>query len=372
MRIKQERCIIYTSILAGLLALTLGCPGTAFAQFISSNDLFLAPTDVPTDFYNERLISPGNSITFSVADVPGATGLLGVQILPVLAANPANSAGDYTASELANISVNNYGTYYAFQPNVDYKATTISNNASTATFGAEGTYFVQLKTTNGSSLKTTLIEVNTGDFFAEDPGHGVKDKAGPSNKIPSPSSNFQVISDDPMDNDAMKNAMKQFPNAPKLKNLNDLCKAVMEKFKANGNKKFSLDIIAHGYPGGVKIGTDYIDPRFPNLPGYTGMTPAQVQECLDPYVNCVTFYSCNTYSGAQGEDFIKAFRASIDTVQAFTGTVTISTTYFDEGAGSKKLNAQSPVPEPDSLALLIGFGISGTLFAFRRLRRRRN
>src|SRR5205814_1190399 len=105
----------------------------AWAQFIDSSSLFLAPTEVPTAIYDPIDLSPGASRSFSIADVSGATQLLGVHVLPILNENPFNTAGFYTPGDLASINVTNYATFYAFQPNVDYRATTISGNATTLT-----------------------------------------------------------------------------------------------------------------------------------------------------------------------------------------------------------------------------------------------
>ena len=94
-------------------------PRPSGATDISSDALFLAPSLVPIRIYDPIDLSPGNSFTFSSSEVPHATDLVGLQILPLLNPNPSTSDGSYTRAQLAGINLDNYHSYYAFQPNMD-------------------------------------------------------------------------------------------------------------------------------------------------------------------------------------------------------------------------------------------------------------
>ena len=254
-RVAGFVCVAVWSCLGG---------SAAWATFINSNDLFLAPASVPVRIYNPIDIDPGNSVTFSSSEVPGATALVGMHILPVLNPNPASTDGSYTRAQLGGINSGNYTGYYAFQPNADYFATTISGNASTATFDKDGFYFVELQTIKGKHLSNHVFLVAADDALAEDPAAGAKDKVGPQRKITLPAVDLTIISDgDPNDDHggkgAMANAMKLFPTAMKAKTIADVIKDIKDYYDSHGKKKFEVLIIGHGRPGSIKIGKQRIN-----------------------------------------------------------------------------------------------------------------
>jgi hypothetical protein len=291
---------------------------------------------------------------------------VGVHILPVLNPNPSGSQGAYTTSDLANISQSNWRSFYALQPNVDYRATTIVNNQSTATFDTDGQYFVQLVTSNGQTQKETLFHVLASDFFAEIPAKGAKDKGAPQRKIDAPKSDLIIVSDgDPDDikkdgQGAMKNAQKQLPNAAKAKTLQEVKDAIKKYFDDHGMQKFSLTLIGHGAFGIIKIGTEYIS----DVGG--DMTPSAFQAMIDQYVSSIDFYSCSVGAGPAGQKFLDDFAASLDSARAWNAPITIGMTYFDTDATGRLV---SGVPEPSTLALL-GIGTLG-LFGSAWHRRKR-
>jgi hypothetical protein len=347
---------------AAMLLLLL--PGAAWADTISSNDLFLSPTAVPIAIYDPIDLLPGGSFTFSTSNVSGATSLLAVHILPILNPYSLTSDGHYTMSALANINALNYSSYYAFQPNVDYSATTISGNSSVLTFGASGVYYVQLETSNGTSISNSVFRVQANDFLAEDPAAGAADATGAERKITMPVTDLTIISDgDPKDNGAMANAMKQFPDAVKAKTIQEVIDAIKKYYDDHGKKKFEVTIIGHGRDGSIKIGKERINDQ-----GDSNMSVAKFQKMVDKYVSSIHFGSCNTASGASGSDFLKALAASIKTVTAYDDEVTYSETYVDIGAMGK-LQTAADVPEPGTyLIMILGFGVLGARLRGQRAR----
>ena len=338
-----------------VMAAALLLPSMAWASFVSSGDLFLSPAVIPFAVYDPITISPGDSVTFSASEVPGATQLVALHILPILNPDPSTDQGAYTLADLAAINVSNYSSSYAFQPNADYFATTITGNSSIATFDASGPYYVDLQTSDGISTKDSFFRIEANDFLLEDPGAGVKDATAADRMITLPVTDLTIISDgDPNDKGALADAAKQFPNAPRAKTIADVVKDISDYYNAHGKKKFEVTIIGHGRPGSIKIGTQRI-----NNAGDSNMTPADFQKLIDPYVSSVHFASCNTAAGDAGAQFLKDINASIKLTTGYDSYLTVTDTYFDIGA-TGKLVTLSDVPEPGAWALiLLGSGLVG-------------
>jgi hypothetical protein len=318
---------------------------------ITSDQLFLAPSAVPTAVYDPPSLvdvpfsSGGGSTTFSIANVPGATQLLALHILPVLNPDPNNPVdGAYTPADLAAINVNNYQSYYSFTPNVDYFASNITNNASTVSFNgnADGSYYADLVTSNGSTTSNTYFRIQFGDFLAKDPN---TDATGADRRFTLPQTDLTIISNEPND-DAMKNAMAQLPNAVKADTVQGVVDAIKNYYNTHGQKKFEVQLIGHGREGSIRIGNQRI-----NNDGDQngGMTPAQFQAAIDPYVSSIHFFSCSTGAGAEGTQFLKELVASIPTVTALSDYGTIAQTYFDVAATARVINGTDVVPEPYTL-----------------------
>jgi hypothetical protein len=324
-------------------------PPVAWGSFISSADLFLAPSQVPTAIYAPFNVSPGGSLTFSVSNVPGATQLLGLHILPVLNPDPFALGGAYTTSDLAGINVLNFSSYYAFQPNMDYFATTIGGNSSDVTLNASGSYYVELHTTDGTSEKDTFFRVQASDFLGEDPAAGVQDATGADRKLTLPATDLTIISDgDPNDKGFLTNAAKQFPNAVRAKSVQEVVDAIKKYYNDHGQKKFEVMIIGHGRSGSIKIGTERI-----NNGGDGTVKPADFQKSIDSFVSSIHFFSCNTALDAAGAQFLKDIVASVPTVTAYNDYVTAADSYFDIGAKGKAISGTDIVPEPSTLVLIM-------------------
>ncbi len=360
----MSRLIRFARFTAVALILFAWHPGQVRAQYIDGTDLFLSPTQVPEAFYNPLVLSAGSSFTFSASEVSGATKLDSIRILPLLAPNPVTDQGQYTAIDLTKITAGNYSSYFAFQPNVDYRATLISGNDSTVTFGAAGSYFVQLTTSNGTSEKRTLIHAEVDDsFLGPNPNKDGSNKAGPERKIANPNTDLVIISNDPKDNGALANAKKHYPNAPTANNIKDVCDAIQKYYKAHGNKKFSVTLIGHGNEGRIDMGNESIT----NDKSGT-MTAADFQTCIDHYISRISFYSCKTFGGAKGDDFYNQMAKSLGQGNAggWHDSITSTDSYFDANAGAK-LGIGS-VPEPSAVALLMSCGLAIAGVQIRRSR----
>jgi len=343
-------------ILFGALAILIVLPARSFAQDETNSQLFLAPEDVPYQQYTPDNITSGGTVTFNASQVPGATSLTDVQILPELNPDPNTSDGDYPNSDLDAINSSDYSSYFAETPNVDYDTTTPSAGSSLATFNTPGIYFAQLDTNNGS----TIVEVNVDDENAEDPAAGAGDKLGPQRKIATPNTDLVLISSgDPKDNGAMANAMAQnLPNAQNVNSVAAVVTAIMNACKAAGHK-VSVTLIGHGRPGSIKIGNQRINDQGDQN---GGMTSAQFQAAIDMCCSSITFYSCSTGQGPSGTSFLQNIAGSIGSASGWTNTITIATTYFDANANAMFVTY---VPEPVLFApIVIGMAL------LRRSRRR--
>lgn len=351
-----------------LLVTVLLLPAAASGSFITSSDLFVAPADVPTAVYTPIVVPyslSGGSVNLSIADVPGATELLGVHIVPVLNPDPSTADGAYTLSDLAAIDSSNYASFYAFQPNVDYFATTILSNSSTISFNgnADGAYEVDLVTSNGVTISDTFFRVDFGDALGEDPAGGAADATNVDRKVTLPQTALTIISSgDPNDNGYLANATAQIPGAVQANSVQAVVDAIKNYYNTHGMQKFEVTIIGHGRAGSIKIGTQRINDQ-----GDTngGMTSAAFQAAIDQYVSSVHFFSCSTGAGATGQVFLNNLASSIPLVTAYNNYTTAAQTYFDTAATAQLVQG---VPEP---AALVSVVCGMPVLALLVLRRRR-
>lgn len=335
-------------VVIAIFAILLGFSNTrSFAQFISSDDLFLAPTAVAEDFYDEVFLSTGGSHMFTGEDIASGFSLTGLRILPTLVANSLTTEGEYSTSDLLGVNVGNYSSYFADQPNLDYFATEITSNSSFASFNDDGFYFVELTGSDGTNTASKIVNVQINDFLGEDPAAGVKDKVAVHREVGKPTSDLVIISDgDPKDNGFNTNAQALLPDAKKAKTLEEACQAVKDAYAANGNKKISLTMMGHGRSGSIKIGTERINDFSDGT-----MTAQAFQECIDPYVKEITFFSCNVGAGTDGQMFLQTFANSIGKATGYDKTVTAGEKSFDLDAKAKAIVVT--VPESGSGSLLI-------------------
>lgn len=348
---RRYRASARQALLAALLA-TLTAPfSSSYATPVDADALFLAPSSISEDYYSTHMLSLGSSTVvsqfYSTADLGGAS-ITGVHILPLLNPNPVTSEGEYSSADLGAITAANYSSYFYRQPGSAYTAD-LTSNAVRVDYQASGQYFVRIDALDAQGHAfSTVYHDQVDDFFAEDPAHGVKDKASVSRVIDTPSADLILISKDPTDNGAMKNAKETYDKAGtkyvEVGSVADVKKAIEDAYKANGNKKISVALIAHGFglpKGGVKVGGDYIT----SIPGYT--SPGDFQKMIDPWTNAIQFVSCNT---GQDKSFLQAVADSVGKATGYETTVTMGVGFFDVGAGAKKAIATA-VPEADTMVL---------------------
>jgi hypothetical protein len=336
-----------------LLGALLAPLPSSFATPVDADALFLAPSSIAEDYYATHMLTLGSSPMvsqyYALSDL-GAASITGVHILPLLNANPGTSEGQYTSTDLAAITLGNYNAYFYRQPGSAYSAD-LTSSVVRVDYQASGQYFVRIDALDAQGHAfSTVYHDQVDDYFAEDPAHGVKDKASVSRVIDTPAADLILISKDPTDNGAMKNAKETYDKAGtkyvEVGSIADIKKAIEDAYKANGNKKVSVALIAHGFglpKGGVKVGGEYIT----SIPGYT--TPGDFQKMIDPWTNAIQFVSCNT---GQDKSFIQAIADSVGKASGYDTTVTMGVGFFDVGAGAKKAIATA-VPEVDTVILAV-------------------
>lgn len=324
----------------------------AIAQYISSDALFLAPSSIQTRIYDAIDLAPGESRVFSIADVPGASALLEVHILPLLWSNPFQPYRYYSPSDLGAINVSNYAQYFKFLPNVDYMATDIMGGSSTITFGASGPYYVELLTLNGGQSQSSVFRVTADDFFWGGPAPGAK-PTGPERDLPLPPADLTVITSADPNNAAAVATGKLIPTAVKASSIETLVAALEKYYNDHGKKKFTLNLFGHGQPGSIEVGGDQVG----SAPG-SKMSAADFQKLIDKYVSAVNFLSCELGKDEAGKKFLDDIKASIPNATAPMTPITVGAKSLDIGAGDKSFGIATP--EPVTWILFVaGFGLVG-------------
>jgi DNA-binding protein YbaB len=340
---------------------------------IPPDDMFFAPSSLIPGIYPSQTISGDGDIVpyssvWTTADIlaqdPGRTDItiLGVEILPVLAANPSpfSEEGEYTPADLAAINVTNYLTYYAQTPGTDINdpdtdyAADLTNNELTVYFLAPALYAVRVKTQSRSGPAAPL---ESRDYvysqFVEDQYaadgisllHTVHRKWDlPLRGIPQKDL-YVVSSGDPNDNGAMTNAnqilTKRGKNVAKAGTIQQAIDAI-NNAATNAGQKITVTIMGHGRPGSIKIGTERI-----NKDTDSDMTAKAFGEAIRGSVSDITSWSCETAKGAEGRTYLQNLANGAQaTARGWDTTVTaagktefilvLRDGYFDVDAGDKK------------------------------------
>jgi hypothetical protein len=339
----------------------------------TATQLFLAPSLVPEAIYSPIVLAAPGSTTFNVSSVPGASVINDVSILPLLLANPGDPGGFYTTSQLAAINLSNYSGFFSQSPTVDYTASNPGGLSDTVTFNKAGMYYVQLQTDAGNDLFQVLVDTYQAGGPAPQP-------TSAGEQIPAPPNDGTTIisagdPDDPQHTTdgnivpgAMVNAQHQLTNAQTATSVAQVIQDIKNEYAALGNKKFEVNLVGHGFPGGVDIGyNDTIgDPGNPYKPaGRNAMTMAAFQAAIDPYVTSIHFYSCSTGFDGWGQSALNTLSGSIGLATAYTAPVWIGPDPNSFWADTQARLTTSVAPEPASVWMFL-IGIPLALAGIRR------
>jgi hypothetical protein len=325
--------------------LSLVCVSALWAGVLDTNQLFLAPSAVPVQIYTPISLNLGNSDTISGS-------FSAVNMLPLLKPDPNTSGGQYTNADFNRISLANYSQYYAYTPTVDYSAN-LSSSGVTLTFNQPGSYFVRL--VSGGQSSFLYFQIDDGWF----PIDGNSQVSGPERQWTPPPADLNVVSqgEDDAGQAAVTNRAAGLPRPGNTVRADDIDSVVnaIKKASQNAGHKISVNLVGHGAPGAIQFGNEIIGDAF-------NMTAKEFQKEIDPYVNKITFISCNTASGAKGGKFLTDIHSSIDGVAGFSFPITVHDDGFDLNA---KGGLSLPTPEPSTL-LMLGSGLLGLRGFFRR------
>jgi hypothetical protein len=335
------RQLRFTFVAAAILSLF--CVSTLWAGVLDANQLFLAPSVVPVQLYTPISLNLGSSdsITGSFSSV---------NMLPLLKPDPNTAGGQYTNADFNKISLANYSQYYAYTPTIDYSAN-LTSSGVTLSFNQPGSYFVRL--VSGGQSSFLYFQVDDGWF----PIDGNNQVAGPERQWTPPPADLNVVSqgeDDAGEAAVTNRAAGLLPpgNTMRADDIDSVVNAIKKASQAAGHK-ISVNLVGHGAPGAIQFGNQIIGDGF-------NMSAKEFQKEIDPYVNKITFISCNTAGGAKGDKFLTDIHSSIDGVAGFSFPITVHDDGFDQNA---KGGLSLPTPEPSTLLMLGSdiLGLSGFL-----------
>jgi hypothetical protein len=325
---KIDAPIIFSILLVGLSLVSLSPP--AQATLVSNNDLFLSPAEVGAGIFPTQELTTGTSFEYTSADVGGD--LLGVKILPLLKPNPFNAQGVYTSADLANITVSNYASFFAVQPGVDYSADLASSGA-VVSYGAAGTYFVEIIAQNSGGQFTKIFKDLVDDFAGDDLALGVVEDP-PQRTIASPNAQLLLVSNDTVNGyspAALATLRAEGKNVVSVSTLAEAIAAIRAESTRVG-RRISVVLVGHGTPGTIRIGTQFIANADITLPGNpVRMTPKQFQTQIDQFADTISFYSCCTGRGPAGDAFVSDFISSLNSVGYFKNVTSAISPGFNFG-----------------------------------------
>lgn len=302
-------------------------PIAARADILTSDQMFLDPWSVPLIIHPRDELSPlitGNSIQWD-------SQITDVDILPMLKpyspGDPAGYALDYSFTS---------ADYY-YTPVTDYFVD-LTAGVATATFNKEGIYHARLTRGDGSS-EIRAVLVNAGTL-------GGDQRTAASVPISGPKADLVLVSE-PTGGDATlekanSNAIDD-NGASKVGRASSVADAVAKikaAYEKNGNKKFHLEIVAHGSPGYFELG----DTRI----GQGGtMTIKEFQGLIDKYVNEISIFACSF--AADGKAGLQTLADSIGYAWGYDKPISVYRSWFGLSYGwdlSLRGQTLSAVPEP--------------------------
>jgi len=144
-------------------------------------------------------------------------------------------------------------------------------------------------------------------------------------RIAAPSADLICISSSAADNGFLVDARAAIPAGVAAGSVNDVITAINNKYKANGNKPFSLAVIDHGRSALQSMG----DGNITVVGGYIAYNdPPSANDLKNFLVACTravtscTFYGCNVASGADGPAFLQELATGgAMQMTAYTGSV---------------------------------------------------
>jgi hypothetical protein len=325
---KFNHCKPYV-IACTFLVLSIG----ARAQTLTDNQLYFDPDSLAKSLYT-RILLPDLSSANSFVWSAGSDAVVDADILPIL--KPGTYASGYLFTQAD----------YLLQPNVDYNAA-LTSGSLTATFEQPGLYHVRVNHQSGAS---EIFAVFAEFGLKED---GAKDKTGTTVKMdPLPDADLFLVEqrDATIDNSAeiWKKNGKTVERTTSRQDVIDKIKKKSEELK----RKIHVELDGHGRDGyistggGAAKGADF----FIDLSNVKDF-----QKAIDPYVNKITFQSCNTGKGTDGAKFLEILKSSIGSAGAWDTEVgVVDQSYFTIGRGGQFV--KSEVPEPSAFAMFFSGG----------------
>ncbi len=344
---RRTRSLQVLSVIA-LAGWVVAVPPRAEAAFLSDSDLFLNPWSVPFDLYPRVYLEPtwdGTNLGNNTYTWSSFNDVVGVNVLPLLRpfspTQPALYPSGYPFTQAD----------YLYQPNVNYSVD-LTGGIAQASFTRPGTYHVVLHRAGGPDF-TQAVFVGTGMLPNGELGQHA---SGPEVDILGPIADLVVVSA-PTAGDSLLD--KAAANAIDDNGANDVKRAnsagaavdaIATRYHENHGQKLHVELVAHGNSGLFVMGDTLVGPG-------GGMSIAQFQAAIDPYVNDLSIYACDFAAGADGRQALQTLANSIGHASGFTVPVTVHRMwlvgYFTGGGWDLDLGGESLAypPAPGSFGL---------------------
>lgn len=284
--------------LAAVVATCALASASASAALLTPSQTYIDPTLVPFAMYPQDTLS---NLSGSSSLVYG--NVTSAQILPPLLDH--NYTPGYSFSQ-SDYYLNNGPNYTA-----DLTAGTLTLNFSTA-----GLYHVRITHADNS--------VETRAIFAEASAMDVDSTlgSGAAVRVDPPKADLVLIAEgDAAVDSAAAACTKSDPNSAKrTTSKQDAIDKIKAASQAAG-KKIHVELVGHGAPGKISLNDKSLAAG--NL--IDNASAADFQKAIDPYVDHISFYSCQTAKGDEGSTFLTTFASSIGSASGFTTSIYIAT-----------------------------------------------
>ncbi len=301
--------------------LLLGSP--AFGELLTDAQLYFDPATLSDGVYPRQTL-PDFTVQNTIVWDAEADPILSTSVLPVL--KEGDYGPDYTYSQ----------SDYYLTPNTNYSAD-LTAGTLTATFNAGGLYHVRTIRQSGASATYAILA--QGDFGPND----ADPASGKVQKMPTPPATYYFGSNEGKADTFIDGGTKAIENTGKSVTKAATIDALTEAIQKLPQGANHVEILAHGYAGGIWIGNEQLNAD----------NAAAFQEAIDPYVSHLTFISCNTGKGVDGKEFLDILNESLK-AEAWTGKVGVwytkpdmSDVYF-----TREISARY-IPEPAAFCLFL-------------------